>query len=257
MEPENRLVADTLERRWNEARARLQQLEQRLAEVERTARQQPRVDRAALPHVAEEFPMVWGDPQTDHRTKKRLLLLEEIVVRLPDEQLIELLLHWKGGNHTVVRGRKNRGGAHRHCTSREIVEVVRELARGLPDGQIARVLNRLGYRTGAGNAWTQARGVWLRTSNSIAVFDADRDGQSTLTMAAAASELGLSAMTVRRLIIDALLPARQPVPYAPWVIDRASLQIESVQRAVDLVKRGRPLPQTATQGHLTLMNSNT
>jgi hypothetical protein len=146
---------------------------------------------------------------------------------------------------------------HRHYTSREVVDVVRELARCAPDGQIAPVLNRLGYQTGAGNGWTRGRVASLRSYHRIPTFDPQVDRAATLTIAKAASELGVSAMTVRRMIVTGLLPAKQPVPYAPWAIQRDALAEDSVKRAVEAVKRGRKLPRTASDGQLGIMNSET
>jgi len=50
---------------------------------------------------------------------------------------------------------------------------VRELARLMPDPQIARLLNRTGVETGHGNAWTQERVRGFRNHHDITVF---RDG---------------------------------------------------------------------------------
>src|SRR5262249_20218601 len=101
----------------------------------------------------------WDDPATDVRTKKRCvrLLIEEVVARRPEEGVTELLIHWKGGQHATLRIPRNRTGQRARCTSRDVVATVRDLACSLPDARIARILNRLGYRTGAGNTWTQTR----------------------------------------------------------------------------------------------------
>jgi hypothetical protein len=152
VEPEHRLVAETLERRWNAALERVGRVQERLAALTADAQRQPPPDRARLLALAAEFPRVWADPATDVRTKKRIvrLLIEEIIAKVvaaPQPQ-IELLIHWKGGAHTQLVIPRNRTGHHRRCTDREVVAVVRDLARTLPDAQIARVQNRLGYRTG-------------------------------------------------------------------------------------------------------------
>ena len=136
-----------------------------------------------------------------------------------------------------------------------MVDVVRDLARQLPDAQIARILNRLGYRTGAGNTWTQQRVISLRHAHDIPVFTVAPDSAATtLTLEQAARLLGVSTTTVRRLITTGRLPATQSVPYAPWAIAPDHLHTEAVQRAVAAVKAGRKLPQTAPETQLTLTN---
>lgn len=258
VEPEHRLVAATLEQRWNAALERVAPLEQRLQAVAAAPARPAPPDRATLLALAQEFPTVWADPATDTRTKKHLirLLIEEIVASLPNERGLELLIHWTGGKHTRVHVPRNRPGQHRRCTDRTVVEVVRDLARRVPDAQIARLLNRLGYRTGAGNTWTQQRVVSLRHAHDIPVYTPNPDG-AVLTIGQAAHRLGVSTTTVRTLITSGRLPATQPVPYAPWAIRPEDLHAASIQRVVQAVKSGRRLPQTSPEAQLPLIDSTT
>jgi DNA invertase Pin-like site-specific DNA recombinase len=258
VEPEHRLVTATLEQRWNAALERVATLEQRLQDVAGVSAPPAPPDRATLLALAQEFPTVWADPATDTRTKKHVvrLLIEEIVASLPNERGIELLIHWKGGKHTRVHVPRNRPGQHRRCTDRAVVDVVRDLARRVPDAQIARLLNRLGYRTGAGNTWTQQRVVSLRHTHAIAVYTPGVDG-TALTIGQAADQLGVSTTTVRKLIVSGQLPATQPVPYAPWTIQPDDLTTAGIQRLVRAVKAGRGLPQTSSDTQLPLIESRT
>ena len=153
--------------------------------------------------------------------------------------------------------RKNRTGEHQHPTDREVVEVVRELARTLSDAQIARVLNRLGYRTGAGNTWVQSRVNSLRNHNGIATFNPERDSDRAVTIGAAARILDVSAATVRKLVGRGLLSARQAVPYAPWAISREQLADKQVSAAVEAIKLRRKLPRSVPAGQLNLINPST
>lgn len=261
VEPEHRLVAETLEQRWNTALARVQALEERLVALDATAAATTPPDRAQLLQLAEDFPRVWTGAATDMRLKKRIvrLLIEEIVVSTiasATPQLV-LIIHWKGGKHTRLVIPRNRKGQHRYVTDRAIVDVVRELARAQPDQHIARVLNRLGYRTGADHAWTQSRVAGLRSHHHIPAFDRSVDRPALLTMADTATRLGVSATTVRRMITRGLLPATQPVREAPWAIRREDLDRETVQRTVAAIKRGGALPRTRATVQLSLEESHT
>jgi DNA invertase Pin-like site-specific DNA recombinase len=259
VEPENRLVAETLEQRWNEALVRVGELDRRVAELKSEQSRQPIPDRVRLLALAERFPATWCNLATDYRTKKRLvrLLIEEIVAEVVAEQSVELVIHWKGDKHSVLHVRRNRTGEHRRTTDREVVEVVRELARTLPDAQIARVLNRLGYLTGAGNSWTQMRVNSLRNGHGIAVFNPERQGDQAVTIAVAAQILGVSTDAIRTLIERGILGASQPVPYAPWSISREQLADERVRAAVEAIKLRRKLPQSIPAAQLNLINSGT
>jgi|GEM_PF-3805660 len=70
---------------------------------------------------------------------------------------VQLKLHWDGGVHTELTARKNRTGHHDHVNSQEVTELSRELALVCEDSAIVSILNRMGYRTGIGNTWTEKR----------------------------------------------------------------------------------------------------
>jgi DNA invertase Pin-like site-specific DNA recombinase len=259
VEPENRLVAETLEQRWNAALERVHELERRLDALQGAIAHHAMPSRAELVSLAQDFPAVWGSSTTEHVTKKRLvrLLIDEIVARVPNDTHIELVIRWKGGLHTQLAIPKNRTGQHRYRTSHDLIEAIRGLAQCLPDGQIARVLNRLGYRTGHGNTWTQSRVTSLRSAHQIPVFTRSSGDGAALTMAQAAAELGVSPTTVRHLIMRGALPATQVLPHAPWVIRRSDLQLKPVQQLVSAIKRGAPLPRTASAQQLSFANPTT
>jgi excisionase family DNA binding protein len=260
VEPEHRLVAVTLEQRWNAALERVASLEQRLAQLAAAPAPPASPDRATLLMLAQEFPALWAHPDTDRRSKKHLvrLLIEEIVASVSNDRDVELLIHWKGGRHTRLLTPRNRTGQHRRCTDRGVVDVVRDLARRVPDAQIARLLNRLGYRTGAGNTWTQQRVVSLRHAHDIPVYTpSPESATSPLTIEQAARALGVSTTTVRRLIASGRLPATQPVPYAPWAIRREDLDGAGLQCVLQAVKSGRRLPRTSPESQLPLIESRT
>src|SRR5271166_951198 len=103
-----------------------------------------------------------GDTEADHAA------LSEIVVRVEAEH-IEMVLHWQGGDHTALKLKKNGVGKHRWTIPEDTLSLVRELARLMPDRQIARLLNRAGKPTGRGNGWTQARVRSFRSHHGIAV----------------------------------------------------------------------------------------
>jgi hypothetical protein len=119
------------------------------------------------------------------------------------------------------------------------------------------VLNRLGYRTGVDNTWTQARVASLRQYHEIPVFDRAVDRRALLTIAEAATVLGVSAGTVRRMLTARILPGTQPVAHAPWAIQAADLMLEPVQRVIAAVHQGRSLPRPASEAQLTLDKSRT
>jgi hypothetical protein len=262
VDPAHRLVAAELERRWNAALDAVAAHEGALAAARRGVPESTGApDRAALRALATDLPTVWRAPATDMRLKKRIVraLISELLVDVDDAAArIDVIVRWVGGVHSALAVRKHRTGQHRKATGPDVVALVRDLVRVLPDGQIAAVLNRLGYRTGHGNTWTGSRVVTLRHTHDLPVFDATRAArEGDITLEGAAALLGVSATTVRTLITRRLLPATQVVAMAPWVIRAADLANDAVQQYIRAVHARRPLPPTTDPAQLTLTPSTT
>ncbi len=260
VDPANRLVAAELERRWNAALDAVAAQERHLAGLA-TISASPAVDVAGLRALAEDLPRVWQDSRTDARLKKRLVrtLIEELLVDVSaDASRLHVIVRWAGGQHSALDVRKKRKGQHRFCTSEDVVDIVRALVRVLPDGQIAAVLNRLGYTTGRGNTWTATRVVTLRHTHDLPVFDptsTERDGWCTLEQAA--ERLDVSHTVIRSLISGGLLPAEQGIATAPWVIRTTDLAAPGVHDYVAQVHRRRRGPPTPDAAQLSLTPSTT
>jgi hypothetical protein len=110
------------------------------------------------------------------------------------------------------------------------------------DADIAATLNRMGIPTGWGNTWTAIRvGAYRRSAGIPAYESAVKDGQC-LTMMDAAKKLGVTCHTIRRLIREDILPARQVMFTAPWQILAADLERSEVHAALrgPRGRRGRP-----------------
>ncbi len=236
VEPENRLVVSELERRWNDQLAEVARLEEEI----RTAREAQPADgisdaeRAEVMALAEDLPRAWNHPAATAETRKRILraVLEEIVVNVEPGHL-RLKLHWKGGDHTPLELPKSRHGQHRWKTSTATEQLIRDLARLLPDGSIASVLNRLGIRSAKGHTWTQLRVRNFRAERGVAIYrEGERADRGELILHEAATHLGVSKMSIIRLIKDGVLPAKQTCSGAPYVIRQEDLDQPAIRRAV-------------------------
>lgn len=248
-DPENRLVAAELESRWNQALQRVTELENRLAEAQETEPALVEADRRRLLELGEDLEEAWHHPQAPVTLKKRILkaVLQEIVVDVLDEPpQIHLRLHWSGGVHTELRVPKCRRGEHRRTTDREVVDLIRELAKVCRDAEIARILNRSGYRTGGEKTWTSSRIRSHRASYDIPVFD-DNAERSWLMLAEVARELGITPLSVRKLLKCGVLSGNQLVAHAPWVIQRSDVMLPEVQAAARAVRAGTRGPRRAAK----------
>jgi DNA invertase Pin-like site-specific DNA recombinase len=222
VDPANRLVAGELERRWDEALQTVNRIEGEIADIiahRPTALSES--DRQQLMQLGADLDRAWSHPAATVATRKRILraALNEIIVR-KEGAVIHAILHWQGGDHTAlqVKQRLNAGGRH-YWPPDDTISLVRELARLMPDRQIARLLNRCGKSTGYGNGWTQERVRSFRNHHDIAVYrDGERAERGEVTLDAAAEIIGVCKMTALRMIRRGEVKGRQVCTGAPWVI---------------------------------------
>ena len=262
VDPAHRLVAAELERRWNAALDAFSAATHALATFDATrATTAPVMDAAALRALASDLPSVWHDPRADTRLKKRIVrtLIEEILVDVDDTVArINAIVRWAGGQHSALSVQKRRTGQHRYRTDANAIQLIRELTEMLPDGQIASVLNRLGLLTAKGHGWTGHRVCIVRHHEGIPAHDAARAAkEGWLTMDGAAAHLGVSDSVIRTLIDRKVLPARQVITHAPWMIRAADLACDAVVHYVNQVRMGRALPPAENPAQLTLESTST
>jgi hypothetical protein len=245
VDPANRLVAGELERRWNAALETAHRIEREIAEFD--ARKRPPLgdkEREQLMQLGADLDRAWSHPAASAATRKRILraAINEIIARI-DNGFIEMVLHWQGGSHTSLRLKMNTAGQHRYAVAQDTLTLVRDLARLMPDKQIARLLNRAGKPTGRGNGWTEVRVRSFRDHHQIAVY---RPGEwaerGEITLEAAARIIGVIPMTALRMIRRGDLPGHQLCRGAPWIIKAADVT------AFEVAKRsGGPLSANPVQ----------
>ncbi|MGF6313593.1 excisionase family DNA binding protein [Bradyrhizobium sp. i1.8.4] len=255
VDPDNRLVAGELERRWNEKLSRLRELEDELDRF--AAEQMPMVsteDRARLMALGKDLTRAWDSPGASVETRKKIirLLVKEIVVDIVDDTL-SLVIHWQGGDHTRLIVKKNKVGLTRWAVAADTLDLVHVLARQMPDQSIAAVLNRAGKSTGRGNSWTRTRVCGLRKTHGIAPYrDGERLERGEATLDEAATILKISPSTIRRMINHGRLAAHQLCKGAPWIIRISDIENGTVQREADARRSRRPSPHDSHQNVLDL-----
>ena len=226
VDPANRLVAGSLEKRWNEALAAKSRLEDEITEL---MRQRPEAlseeTKQTVLALAEDLPRLWDTPETTPDIKKRIMrtVLKEIVVTSEGDS-VRFIVHWHGGDHTELRMKRMFTGRHGHVTNAETIELITSLARMQSDARIAGTINRLGHRTAHGQAWTAARVCSIRNGRGIAAYrEGERQERGELTVDEAAAVLNVTHTTVLRLIAQQGLVAKQACRNAPWTIRQADL----------------------------------
>ncbi|MBV8609505.1 MAG: recombinase family protein [Singulisphaera sp.] len=218
-EPENRLVARELERRWEEALKLQRQLEDDFARWQRTApgRLTPE-DEQAIRTLAADLPAVWQAATTTSTERQRIarLLIEQVSVAVDKaSERVDVEVHWAGGlveSHTVSRPVK------RYDLQADYLRLVERLrawcAERLSATEIAMRLNAEGFRPPKRAArFTRSmvqRLVWhlgldrREPHGSLAGLGRDEYRPSSL-----ARRLGMSRDTIRRWLRAGWLTARR------------------------------------------------
>jgi len=153
VDPGNRLVADTLEREWNE---KLRALAGVREERER-ARQQDSVVlddavRKKLVAMTTDFHKLWDDPDTANRERKRLLacIIEDAtLIKVPAEGVTRIHIRFKGGRTQTLTTQNPKTSGQQVRTHTEVVHLVDQLLDHHCYSEIAVILNERGFRPGA------------------------------------------------------------------------------------------------------------
>jgi DNA invertase Pin-like site-specific DNA recombinase len=258
VEPENRLVAATLERRWNEAlqsanaqRARLDQFDK-----EHSVPSGESLEFWFEPNRLEE---VWRCESSDASLKKQIvdLLVREVVVE-PSESgdKVQLWIHWQGGHHTqVMAPRRARSGVSQRSEAKQLISALSCVS---DDASIARALNRNGIempktKSDRISNWTAKSVKQFRDRHAIAAFDAtEKLRRGLLTGEEASRRLGVSAMSIHRLVAAGILPAEQIRSGLPCIIEAIALELPEVQQAAQRIQCNlrRPLTDNSSQHKL-------
>jgi DNA invertase Pin-like site-specific DNA recombinase len=110
VDPENRLVARSLEQRWEETLRAERQVRD---DYDRFLREQPPQlspeERARIAQLSGDLPALWQTPGTTHQDRKEIVrhLVEQVVVHVKkDSEYVDVAIHWHGGftsQHEIVR----------------------------------------------------------------------------------------------------------------------------------------------------------
>ena len=246
IEPENRLVARTLEA----------VLEDKLTAV-RTAENQLAAQRARHPVTLTEEETAWittagadlraifSAPATTCAQRKELIraVITEVVATAGDTadgegsgRTCQIRIIWQGGASTDVRMPMPASGHHGRTTSEDTLALIRRLAPRYDDTTIAQILGQQNRRTATGLPFRKAHVRELRAYHGIPGYqpppETVRPGcqdATVVSIADAAHQLGVSSATIYRWLRDGFVTGEQLTPGAPWQI-RVNQQLRDMVR---------------------------
>jgi transposase len=218
VEPENRLVARTLEGQWNEALRVVGELELQVKERKRSLEKPlSKMEIRRAVQLAHDLPTLWD--AITYKERKRLLrtAIEEVQLRKEDRDVTVKII-WIGGAITEKVVHLPKIG-NRKITHPDIIELVRELAKKFTDDQISRILHRRGHKTPTGLNYSSQKVASLRRSNGIARYQMPKDEPSKTYNVDQASEiLQVSRATVYQWLNAGYIRGEQVTGGAPWEI---------------------------------------
>jgi excisionase family DNA binding protein len=206
-EPENRLVARSLETRWE---AKLRELAEAEAELAGQAAPAPEPSRAEIETLAENVPALWAAQTTSQRDRKRLLraLISDVTITSqPDGRELRIGIRWRSGAAEEHSAQRPKPRFEARSTPAEAVELVVRLGPHRTDQQLAAELRAAGLRTGTGRDFDEHAVRWIRYARKIPSPPRLEPGE--LTVRQIAHRLGVSDGAVYYWIRHGQLTARR------------------------------------------------
>jgi DNA invertase Pin-like site-specific DNA recombinase len=218
VDPNNRLVATTLEQRWNDALIELQDVQDQITNLQKQAKQLTAEQRSEVLRLAQDLPKLWHHKATSWKDKKRILqlLICDITVQKPERHAAILQVRWQGGVCEEIRVELPKPIAERWRHDGELIERVSELSKTLDDAQIAAKLNAEGLKTNKGNAFTIKSIKWIRHKHNIEPVDDKKADE--LTVKEASARFRVSPGIVYYWIETGLIPARRRNAGSPYLL---------------------------------------
>jgi DNA invertase Pin-like site-specific DNA recombinase len=198
VDPNHRLVADTLEALWND---KLRLLEQAREEYEKQRESAQRTltqeQKAQILALAEDFPRLWKDPGTTDRDRKRMarLILEDVTLNR-DQTLITAQVRFKGGATKVLRLPMPARAWELRKTKAEIVAEIDRLLEQCTESEIADQLNNKGWCSSGNQSFNAQRIHSLRASHKLPSRSARLRAKGLLTARQIAELIGSKPLQV-------------------------------------------------------------
>jgi DNA invertase Pin-like site-specific DNA recombinase len=255
VEPENRLVARSLERDWNEKLTCVDQLERDYTAVAPMAvHHVSEAERQRIVALAYDLPMVWRADTTTQAERKqvvRFLIKDVTLTKL--ETTIRLDVRWQThACSTLEVARPQRAWVIRR-TNAEVVECVRQWAPHHTDLEIAERLHHAGYCSGQGGAFSASKVEWIRYAYGIksgcplgpAAAPQGQRGDGRYSAQATAALLNVSVSTIADWCKAGKLDGLQVAPRGPWWVTLTPEMIAALRKPRRQYKPRRKPPAPA------------
>lgn len=218
VDPANRLVADSLEAVWNE---KLRVLTQVRDDYERQKEKDLKTLDAArekeLFSLTKNFPVVWNDPKTPQRERKRMLalLIEDVTLVKKDE--ITIYIRFKGGASKVISIPIPLNAWQGLKTPEKVVQLINKLSDQHTHGQIAKILNERKIRTGADCEFGKDSVRWICQTRRIKSYKERLKAKGMMTPREITERYGIHHGSIKHWRAKGVLSAMKCNDKGDWL----------------------------------------
>jgi DNA invertase Pin-like site-specific DNA recombinase len=249
VDPSNRLVADSLEADWNEKLRLLAQAKERYEQqalAEQTMAQQ--IDRERIMSLVPDLPVLWNDPKTPPRERKRMIgLLIEDVTLIKREQIIAHV-RFRGGATRTLSLPLPLNAWQGRTTSPAVVTEIDALLEQYTDGEVASILNQRGLETGAGAPFSSQSIRWVRHAAGLKSLRQRLRAAGWLTTQELSAKLGVHYGTVKEWRRKGLIHGRPSRDRGGWLFDPNQYHPKSTSKSHSPQQDHPQLPKSAAGG---------
>jgi len=219
VDPSNRLVAATLEKRWNDSLADLDTLQQQYNEqVNNNKVYNISSKKEELLKLTKDFPKLWHSQSTSSKDRKRILrlLIKDITVKISDipKQAI-LYLRWQGGATEEMSVALPPKSSDKWRCSPDIIEQIQTLAKSMTDQEIVELFASKALKTNKGNPYTLYSIKWIRFKYNIPSYNLRKPGEYSINEVA--HKFDVSHHVVRYWIEKGIIDARKAHNNRFWI----------------------------------------
>jgi hypothetical protein len=244
VEPENRLVARSLEAEWNE---RLQQLEQVKQDYQAFRNEHPpkltKSDKEQILKLAAQLPVVWNSKSTSQRDKKRLIriLIQDVTLtKLKEQRQTQLTIHWKSGLTTTHFVDNPLPASEKRKTPQSTIDLITKLSENHPDHKIVDILNAKGIMSANGQPFSVSKIEYLRYTRRIksnckdlpSLKDTGPRADGSYSTRQLAEILDVDPRTIFNWRRKGMLTGDQAKPNSPWWFKVSQEELDKLKEMV-------------------------
>jgi DNA invertase Pin-like site-specific DNA recombinase len=228
VDPDNRLVARSLEKEWNEKLAEVDKLEREHQLVPKPAALLlTTAQREQIRRLAHDLPAIWHASTTTFVERKQLMrwLIKDVTLSKRGN-VIDVAIRWQTEALTALSIPRYKMSWEERQTSPHVVERVREWSPTHTATQIATLLNEEGLRPGLGGSFTASKVDWIRVAYSIPLAcpegpgfcPSGQRGDGRYSALAAAELLNVNVSTIADWCNAGILESVRAHPHGPrWI----------------------------------------